>query len=111
MTPPWKRILSRNLRKYLRRNGKCLKDMTIGTWNVLSLSQPAAIKMLLEQLDRYKLDITVIQEMRWVGKGIIEKKNHIVFYSCQRRDHIFGTGFIINKRIKTLLLTFKQNHA
>jgi hypothetical protein len=35
--------------------------------------------MLLEQLDRYKLDITVIQEMRWIGEVVIEKKDHIVF--------------------------------
>jgi hypothetical protein len=63
--------------------------------------------MLLEQLDRYKLDVTVIQEMRWIVEGVTEKKNHIVFYSYQRKDHIFGTGFIINKRIKHLIMDFK----
>jgi hypothetical protein len=47
--------------------------------NVLSLYQPGALKMLLEQLDRYKLDITAIQEMRLIGEGVIEKKDHIVF--------------------------------
>jgi hypothetical protein len=35
--------------KYLRRSGECLKDLKIGTWNVLSLYQPEALKMLLEQ--------------------------------------------------------------
>jgi hypothetical protein len=69
--------------KYLRRNGQCLKDMKIGTWSVLSICQPGALKMLLEQLDRYKLDITVIQEIRWIGEGIIEKK-YIVFTTLKR---------------------------
>jgi hypothetical protein len=66
--------------------------------------------MLLEQLDRYKLDITAIQEMRLIGEGVIEKKDHTVFYICQRRDHIFGRGFIINKRIEHLIMVFKRNH-
>jgi hypothetical protein len=35
--------------------------------------------MLLEQLDRYKLDITTIQEIRWIGEAVIEKKDHTVF--------------------------------
>jgi hypothetical protein len=29
--------------------------------------------MLLEQLDSYKLDITAMQEMRWLDKGVMEK--------------------------------------
>jgi hypothetical protein len=82
--PPWKRLVTKSEEeiagwKYLRQIGKCLKDLKIGTWNVLSLYQPGALKMLLEQLDRYKLDITAIQEMRWIGEGVVEKKNHIVF--------------------------------
>lgn len=62
--------------------------------------------MLLEQLDSYKLDITAIQELRWLGKGVREKKDHIVFYSCQKKSHMFGTGFIVNKKGKHLILDF-----
>jgi hypothetical protein len=57
-------------------------------WLVLSLYQPGTLKMLVEQLHRNKLDITGIQEMRCMGEEVIEKNNNIVFYSCQRRDHI-----------------------
>ncbi|PNF23609.1 hypothetical protein B7P43_G04761 [Cryptotermes secundus] len=32
--------------------------------------------MLLEQLDSYKLDITAIQELKWLGKGVMEKRDH-----------------------------------
>ncbi|PNF20250.1 hypothetical protein B7P43_G15723 [Cryptotermes secundus] len=49
--------------------------------------------MLLEQLDSYKLDITAIQELRWLGKGVMEKRDHVVFYSCQKKSHMFGPGF------------------
>ena len=53
------------------------------------------------------MDITAIQEIRWTGEGIIGKKNHIIFYSCDRKHHMFGTGFIVNKGIKHLVTDFK----
>jgi len=78
------------------RRCKGLKDLKVGSWNVLSLYQSGALKMLLSQLDSYKMDITAIQEIRWTGEGIIDKKNHTIFYSCDRKHHMFGTGFIVN---------------
>jgi hypothetical protein len=63
--------------------------------------------MLLSHLDSYKMDITAKQEIRWTGEGIIDKKNHSIFYSCDRKHHTFGTGFIVNKRIKHLVTDFK----
>ena len=86
---------------------KGLKDLRVGSWNVLSLYQSSTLKMLLSHLDSYKMDITAIQEIRWTGEGIIDKKNHTIFYSCDRKHHIFGTGFVVNKRIKHLVTNFK----
>jgi exonuclease III len=63
--------------------------------------------MLLEQLDSYKLDITAIQRLRWLDEGVMEKKNHVMFYNCQRKSHMFGTGFIVSKKIKHLILDFQ----
>jgi len=66
-----------------------------------------ALKMLLSQQDSYKMDITAIQEVRWTGEGIIDKKNHTMFYSSDKKHHMFGTGFIVNKNIKHLVTDFK----
>ena len=52
--------------------------------------------MLLSQLDSYKKDITAVQEIRWTGEVIIDKKDHIIFYSCDRKKHMFRTGFIVD---------------
>jgi exonuclease III len=87
------------------RHCKGLRDIRVGSWNVLSLYQSGALKILLSQLDSYKMDITAIQEIRVTGEGIIDKKNHTIFYSCDRKHHMFGTGFIVNKRIKKHLVT------
>jgi hypothetical protein len=44
--------------------------------------------------------------MRWAGKGTVEK-DHVIFYSCQKKDNVFGTGFIVHKKIKHLVVGFK----
>ncbi len=63
--------------------------------------------MLLDQIDQYKIDIATIQEIRWTGQGIQEKKRHTIFYSCDERVHEFGTGFIIRGRYRQLVIGFK----
>ena len=59
------------------RSMKRFKDVRIGSWNVLSLYRLKALQMLLDQLEKYYVDITCVQEMRWIGSGTIEKKNWI----------------------------------
>ena len=53
--------------------------------------------MLLDQLQKHYVDITCVQEMRWMGTGKIEKKDWIIFYSCDTKEHRFRTGFVIHK--------------
>jgi hypothetical protein len=62
--------------------------------------------MLLPLLDLYQMNIIVMQEIQWTGEGIIDKKNHTMFHSCDRKHRVFGTGFIVNKRIKHLITDF-----
>ncbi|PNF15522.1 hypothetical protein B7P43_G16682 [Cryptotermes secundus] len=72
--------------------------------------------MLLEQLDSYKLDVTAIQELRWLGKGVMEERDHVVSCSCQKKSHMFGTGFIVNKKgsfnqIDHILIDVRVRHC
>ena len=59
----------------IRQTVKRFKVLRIGSWNVLSLYRSKSLEMLLDQLERYYVDITCVQEMRWIGSGTIEKKN------------------------------------
>jgi exonuclease III len=63
--------------------------------------------MLLDQLEKYYMDITCIQEMRWIGSETIEKKKWIIFYSCDNKEHKLGTGFVIHKKVKHLIMNFQ----
>jgi hypothetical protein len=44
-----------------------------------------------------------MQEMKWIGERVTEKKDCTVFYSCHGKQHMFGTGFIVCKRVKHLM--------
>jgi exonuclease III len=63
--------------------------------------------MLLDQLGPYNVDITCLQEIQWLGKGTLEKEGHIMFYSCDDREHVLGVGFVVHRRVKYLVLNFE----
>jgi exonuclease III len=73
----------------------------IGTWNVLSLYRTGALNLLLEQLEKYKISIIAIQEIHGKGNGLLEKRGHTTFYSCDVKVHQFGTGFIVKNLCNT----------
>ena len=89
-------------RKYWRKN-----EFYLGTWNVLSLYRAGALRLLLDQIDKCKTGIIAIQEIRWIGQGILEKKDHTIFYSCDRKQHMMGVGFVVKKIFKHLVMDFK----
>ena len=92
----------KRLRKHLKAN-----DFRFATWNVLSLYRPGALKLLLEQLLLYRIDVVAIQEVRWIGTGVLEKKDCNIYYSCHQRLHMYGTGFVVRKRLKDQVIDFK----
>lgn len=61
----------------------------------------------LRSINHYKLDLVAIQEMRWTGTGILEKRKHSVYYSCNDRLHEFGTGFVVRGDCRRLVIRFK----
>lgn len=101
--------MPRNGRKSVRQPGKRIKDndFRLFTWNVRTLYRPGALKVLTDTLESYRADVTAIQEMRWLGSKIIQKLNCDIYYSCHNKKHIFGTGFVVSKRCKHMVLDFK----
>jgi exonuclease III len=55
----------------------------------------------------YRADITVIQELRWAGNGVMQKRDYDLYYSCHDSKHIFGTGLVVNKRISHMVRGFE----
>ncbi|XP_055375384.1 uncharacterized protein LOC129608086 [Condylostylus longicornis] len=101
---PW--ILDGNngirTRKRLKDN-----DLNLGTWNIRTMLQSGKMQEVAYEMLRYKIDILAIQETRWKGYGKINKQEYIVYYSGdENRRGMYGTGFIINKKLRNNILGF-----
>jgi hypothetical protein len=49
--------------------------MSFGTWNIRSLCRVGAIKSVVGELEKYKLDLVGVKQVRWEGAG-----NYTFFY-------------------------------
>jgi len=45
----------------------------VGSWNVRTMLQAGKMAEITDELLKYDLDITVLQEIRWKGYGRIRK--------------------------------------
>lgn len=91
-------------------NGPCKRskdhDLRICTWNVRSLYRDGAKNELLKVVKEYKTDIIALQEMRLLGHGSEKHSNCDIYYSGHAKDHIFGCGFAVGKRLRHLVSKF-----
>ena len=44
------------------------KDIMMATWNVLSLNRPGTLAKSKDELNKYRIAITAVQEIRWSGR-------------------------------------------
>ena len=61
-------------------------EMRIETWNVYTLYRAGAVNELVKEMDKYKIDIWALQEIRWPGKGTVARNNYMILYSAHKSD-------------------------
>jgi Endonuclease/Exonuclease/phosphatase family. len=64
--------------------------MRFGTWNV----RAGALGLVTSEIDKYRMDLVGVQEVRWEGSGTLESGNYTLFYGE-------GTGFFLHGRIRS----------
>ena len=53
------------------------KGMRFGTWNVRSLYGAGSLRATARELARHKLDLVVVQEVRWDRGGTVRAGDYI----------------------------------
>ena len=72
--------------------------MRFGTWNVRTVLQAGNMNMIAEEVERYKMNVVALQEIRWKVKGSIRKVKFTLHYSGNDRQGNRGVGFIVSKK-------------
>jgi exonuclease III len=82
-------------------------DLQIGTWNVKASCKTGSLKALLQQLQHYHMQITAIQETKWVGNNVYDTGTYTIMQSGkQKGKREFGLAFIVDKVTKNNILAF-----
>jgi hypothetical protein len=60
---------------------------------------------LKEELKKYRVSIAAVHEVRWCGNGIFDFRTSL-YVIVGIRSRPFGTGFVIHKKYKSLIMDF-----
>ena len=93
----------------LRRRLGTKKDLIIGTWNIRTLYRGGALRNLIDVFVDYGIDLLAIQEIKWLGTGILDKRNIDCTIAVRKKTHHFGVGFIVSKRLRNAVIDFPDH--
>jgi exonuclease III len=83
--------------RYKRKDQSFLKTYKIGTWTVRSMNQ-GKLEIVKSEMDRIKIDILGISELKWTGSGHFTSNNYEVYYSGNQNTRKNGVAMVLNKK-------------
>lgn len=94
--------------RHMQGNGhrKRKNDIYFATWNVRTLNKPGALHGLKQEMEKYRIGVAAVQEVRWKGNGIIRSGNYTIMYSGGDNGRLGGTGFLVDNKYKAAVINF-----
>jgi len=83
------------------------KKITLATWNIRTMLQVGKMMEIAEELQKWEIGITAIQEVRWKGSGKINKPKYTVYYSGAEKQGEHGVGCIVTKKLQNYCMGFE----
>ena len=66
---------------------------------------------LAEEIEKTQIEILVLQETRWPGRGQINKKDYTLYYSGSKgKTGQAGTGFLLRKKIQKHIISYELHN-
>ena len=65
------------------------------------------LEVVKQEITRVNIDILVISELRWTGKGEFNSDDHYIYCCGQESLRRNGVALIVNKRVSIYLLDIK----
>ena len=56
---------------------------------------------MTSEIDKDRMDLVGVQEIRWEGSGTLESANYTLFYGGGNTNHQVGTRFFVHRRLRS----------
>ncbi len=79
--------------------------LKIGTWNVRTMFQKGKLENIKKEMERLKLNVLVLSEVRWKGAGSFSTDKYTIFYSGGDQ-HERGVGILVDNETSKSVKVF-----
>jgi len=78
------------------------KKIKLATWNIRTMLQVGKMMEIAKELQKWEINITAIQEVRWKESGKINKPKYCIWFTIvgQKKQGEHGVGFIVTKKLQ-----------
>lgn len=78
------------------------REIKIATWNVRTLFAAGKLQNLIQEMERMKISILGVSEVRWPDSGMVRSNGKVFYYSGSTaavRNHRNGVGLLIDESL------------
>jgi len=77
----------------------------------MTLLKPGKVQEPPEEIVKTQIEILALQEVRWPGKGQINKKDYLFYYSgTKEKTGQVSTGFLLMNKMQKYIISYELNN-